>query len=60
MFKQNKIQGIMKKQYIIPEAEVVEIKTNQLLMTSTMSVDSTNQLENSSDILSREYNWLDE
>ncbi len=50
----------MKKQYIIPEAEVVEIKTNQLLMTSTMSVDSTNQLENSSDILSREYNWLDE
>ena len=49
-----------KKQYIIPVAEVVEIKTNQLLMTSTMSVDSTNQLENSSDILSREYNWFDE
>lgn len=50
----------MKKQYIIPEAEVVEIKTNQLLMTSTMSVDSTNQLENSGEILSREYNWFDE
>ena len=40
-----------KKQYIIPVAEVVEIKTNQLLMTSTMSVDSTNELENSSEIL---------
>lgn len=50
----------MKKQYIIPEAEVVEIKTNQLLMISTMSVDSTNQLENSSEILSREYNGFDE
>ena len=50
----------MKKQYIIPEAEVVEIKTNQLLMTSTMTVNSTNELENSSDILSREYNWFDE
>ena len=48
----------MKKQYIIPEAEVVEIKTNQLLMTSTMTVNSTNELENSSDILSREYNWF--
>ena len=41
----------MKKQYIIPEAEVVEIKTNQLLMTSTMSVDSTNELEDSGEIL---------
>ena len=40
-----------KKQYIIPIVEVVEIKTNQLLMTSTMSVDSTNELENSSEIL---------
>ena len=50
----------MKKQYIIPEAEVVEIKTNQLLMTSTMTVNSTNELENSSEILSREYNWFDE
>ena len=40
-----------KKQYIIPVAEVVEIKTNQLLMTSTMSVDSTNELEDSGEIL---------
>jgi len=41
----------MKKQYIIPVAEVVEIKTNQLLMTSTMSVDSTNELQDSGEIL---------
>lgn len=41
----------MKKQYIIPKAEVVEIKTNQLLMTSTMSVDSSNELENPNEIL---------
>ena len=53
MFKQNKIQGIMKKQYIIPVAEVVEIKTNQLLMASKMDVLS-GELENSGDILSRE------
>ena len=52
----------MKNQYIIPVAEVVEIKTNQLLMTSTMSVNTTEELENSSDILSREgdLDWLDE
>ena len=44
----------MKKQYIIPVAEVVEIKTNQLLMASKMDVLS-GELENSDDILSREY-----
>ena len=49
----------MKKQYIIPVAEVVEIKTNQLLMTSTMNVNTTYEL-NSGEILSREYNWFDE
>ena len=43
----------MKKQYIIPVAEVVEIKTNQLLMASKMDV-LDGELENSSDILSRE------
>lgn len=43
----------MKKQYIIPVAEVVEIKTNQLLMTSKMDVLS-GELEDSGDILSRE------
>ena len=43
----------MKKQYIIPVAEVVEIKTNQLLMASKMDVLS-GELENSGDILSRE------
>ena len=43
-----------KKQYIIPVAEVVEIKTNQLLMASKMNV-LGGELENSGDILSREY-----
>ena len=43
----------MKKQYIIPVAEVVEIKTNQLLMASKMDVLS-GELESSGDILSRE------
>ena len=43
----------MKKQYIIPVAEVVEIKTNQLLMSSKMDV-LNGELENSGDILSRE------
>ena len=46
----------MKKQYIIPVAEVVEIKTNQLLMTSKMDVLS-GELEDSGDILSREYEF---
>ena len=45
-----------KKQYIIPEVEVVEIKTNQLLMTSKMDVLS-GELEDSGDILSREYEF---
>ena len=56
MFKQNKIQGIMKKQYIIPEVEVVEIKTNQLLMTSKMDV-LGGELENSEDILAPEFEF---
>ena len=44
-----------KKQYIIPVAEVIEIKSNQfLLTTSTMEVNTTDTLE-SSEILSREY-----
>ena len=52
----------MKKQYIIPVADVVEIKTNQLLMTtSTMTVNSTDELGNSGDILSREgLGWFNE
>ena len=56
MFKNNKIQGIMKKQYIIPEVEVVEIKTNQLLMTSKMDV-LDGELENSGDILAPEFEF---
>ena len=46
----------MKKQYIIPVAEVVEIRTNQLLMVSKMNV-LGGELENSGDILSREYGF---
>ncbi len=41
-----------KKQYIIPEVEVVEIKTNQLLMTSKMDVLEDDEFElESEDIL---------
>ena len=44
----------MKKTYIIPTAEVIEVKINQLLMASKLNVLS-GELENSGDILSREY-----
>ena len=49
----------MKKAYIIPTAEVVEVKINQLLMASKMDVLS-GELENSGNILSRQYNFDDE
>ena len=49
----------MKKTYIIPTADVVEIKINHLLMTSTMDVIS-GEIENSGDILSREVDMDDE
>jgi len=42
----------MKKTYIIPTVEVVEVKTIQILMTSTLGVDSSQEL-NSGEILSR-------
>ena len=50
----------MIKQYIIPVAKVVEIKTNhQLLLASTsskhMDVLDDDELENSNEILSRKY-----
>ena len=48
----------MKKQYIIPVAEVVEIKTNQLLMASKMDV-LDGELE-SGEILSRECDFDDD
>ena len=43
----------MKKTYIIPTADVVEIKVNHLLMTSSMDV-ITGEITDSGDILSRE------
>jgi hypothetical protein len=49
----------MKKTYIIPTADVVEIKVNHLLMTSSMDVIS-GEIENSGDILSREVDMDDE
>ena len=49
----------MKKTYIIPTADVVEIKVNHLLMTSSMDVIS-GEIENSGDILSREVDMGDE
>ena len=52
MFKQNKIQGIMKKTYIIPATDVIEIKISPLLTTS-LTVNTTDELD-AGDILSRE------
>jgi len=40
----------MKKQYIIPKVEVIEVKTNQLLMASKMDV-LDGELEDPEDIL---------
>ena len=56
MFKQNKIQDIMKKTHIIPEADVIEIKVTQMLTASLTVIDPTdpaNDLDEG-DILSRE------
>ena len=44
----------MKKTYIIPATEVVEIKISQLIMTSQMGVLDV-ELESSEEILSIEY-----
>jgi hypothetical protein len=49
----------MKKAYIIPVAEVVEIKANQLLMTSNMDV-LDGEITTSGGILSRECDFDDE
>ena len=49
----------MKKTYIIPEADVIEVKTNQFLMASMTVLDptdSTNDLD-ASDILAPEGNF---
>ena len=48
----------MKKAYIIPVAEVVEIKANQLLMTSNMDV-LEGEITTSGGILSRECDFDD-
>ena len=45
----------MKKTYIIPTADVVEIKVNHLLMTSSMGLNSNPEdVLDEGDILSRE------
>ena len=49
----------MKKAYIIPVAEVVEIKANQLLMASKMDV-LDGEITTSGEILSRECDFDDE
>lgn len=55
MFKQNKIQGIMKKTYIIPATDVIEIKVSPLLTTS-LTVNTTDELD-AGDILAPEGNF---
>ena len=45
----------MKKTYIIPATEVVEIKTHQLIMASTMDVNDSPEIINPEEILSREF-----
>ena len=54
-----KTKMTMKKIYIIPVAEVVEIKANQLLMTSNMDV-LDGEITTSGGILSRECDFDDE
>ena len=49
----------MKKAYIIPLVEVVEVKASQLLMASKLDVDPSQEL-NSGEILSRESIWDEE
>ena len=49
----------MKKTYIIPTAEVVEVKINQLLMASKMDV-LDGEITTSGGILSRECDFDDE
>lgn len=49
----------MKKAYIIPSVEVVEVKASQLLMASKMDVLS-GELETPGSILSRESIWDEE
>lgn len=49
----------MKKTYIIPTADVVEIKVNHQLLTSSLNV-LDGEIENSGDILSREVDMGDE
>jgi hypothetical protein len=50
----------MKKTYIIPTADVVEIKVNHLLMTSSMELIGDETLVDSGDFLSREVDMGDE
>ena len=49
----------MKKTYIIPKADVIEVKTTQFLMAS-LTVNTTDELENSGDILAPEGNFDDD
>ena len=49
----------MKKAYIIPLVEVVEVKASHLLMASRFDVDPNQEL-NSGEILSRESIWDEE
>lgn len=49
----------MKKSYIIPATEVVEIKAHQLIMASKMDV-LDGEIEKSSDFLSRESDFDDD
>ena len=50
----------MKKTYIIPTADVVEIKVNHLLMTSSMELIGDETLVDSGDFLSREVEMDDD
>ena len=50
----------MKKTYIIPTADVVEIKIHQQLLTASSMDVISGEIENSGDILSREVDMEDE
>ena len=44
----------MKKTYINPEIEIIKIATQQMLAGSTLSIDSSVEVNDENDLLSRE------
>ena len=50
----------MKKTYMNPTLEVVVLKMNQSILTNSLGVDENKQIQNTGDLLGREYDFDDE